>query len=271
MSERSIHPSAVVEEGAVLGDGVCVGPFCYVEGTAVLGEGTELVSHVAVLGHSTIGRECRLHPGAVVGDLPQDVAYEGAESYVRIGDRSSLREGVTVHRGTVEGSSTVVGDDCMLMANSHLAHNARIGDGVMLANGVLLGGHVEVGDRVFIGGNVGVHQFCRIGRLAMISGMTAVKRDIPPFCMTRELTTKVMSLNSVGLRRAGVSSADRLGLKRAFRLLYRSGLNLPSALERIEAEVESPLALELVEFARASKRGISGYVGGRGRASQGDD
>ena len=270
-AEISIHPTAFVEEGARLGEGCVAGPFSYVQATAELGAGTELVSHASVLGHTTIGKDCRLHSGCVVGDLPQDVGFAGGETYVRIGDRCALREGVTIHRGTVEGSSTVVGDDCMLMANSHLAHNVRIGDGVMLANGVLLAGHVEVGDRVFFGGGVGVHQFLRIGRLAMISGMCALKRDIPPFCMTRELSTGVAGLNTVGLRRAGIGSEDRLALKRAFRTLYRSGLNLSHALARIEEDSDNPLVRELVDFIGSSKRGIAPYVGAKDRARESAD
>jgi UDP-N-acetylglucosamine acyltransferase len=256
-----VHPSAVVEPGARLGDGVRVGPFCYVQSAAEIGAGTELVSHVAVLAHATIGGQCRLHAGAVVGDLPQDIAYSGEESYVRVGDRCRIREGVTVHRGTAAGSSTVVGDDCMLMANSHLAHNVQLGARVTLANGVLLAGHVEVGDGVFMGGGAVVHQFARIGRLAMISGLTAVKRDVPPFCMTRALTAGIMGLNTVGLRRAGVGADDRLALKRAFKLLYRSSLNVTQALELIEAELDNDPVRELVTFVRASRRGIAPHAG----------
>ncbi len=150
----------------------------------------------------------------------------------------------------------------MLMANSHLAHNVRLGDGVILANGVLLAGYAEVGEKVVFGGAAMVHQFTRIGRLAMVSGLTVANYDVPPFCMTRVQTTRVMGLNSVGLRRAGVSSADRLELKRAFRLLYRSGLNVAQAVERIDVELDSDLTRELSTFVRASKRGISSYVGG---------
>jgi UDP-N-acetylglucosamine acyltransferase len=242
-----------------------------VQAGATIGEGTRLVSHVVVLSGATVGREGSLHAGAVIGDLPQDLAFGGGETFVRVGDRCRLREGVTIHRGTVDGSTTVVGDDCMLMANSHVAHNCRLGDRVMMANGVLLAGHVEVGERVFLGGGTTVHQFTRIGRLAMVSGMSAVKRDVPPFCMTRELSSGVMGLNTVGLRRAGIGSEDRMALKRAFRILYRSGLALSRALERIEAEVDNLLAAELVEFIAGSKRGIAGYVGGRARDRDADD
>ena len=264
--EPDIHPSAVVEPGARLDSGVVVGPFCYVQSEVEIGAGTELISHVTVLAHASIGSDCRLHSGSVVADLPQDVAFSGEVSYVRIGDRCRIREGVTIHRGTESGSSTLVGDDCMLMANSHLAHNVRLGNGVMMANGVLLAGHADIGDGVFFGGAAMVHQFARVGRLAMVSGFTAAKKDVPPFCMTRAQTAGVMGLNAVGLRRAGVSSVDRLQLKRAFRLLYRSGLNASQALQRIEADLDSDLVRELIEFVRSSERGIAAYVGRRGAA-----
>ena len=262
-SSASVHSTAVVEAGARLGRGVSVGPFCYVRSQVVIGDGTKLVSHVTVLDQVSIGRDCRLHSGSVVGDLPQDVGFEGAESYVRIGDRCQIREGVTIHRGTGAGSTTEVGDDCMLMANSHLAHNVRLGNGVMMANGVLLAGHAEIGDNVFFGGAAMVHQFARVGRLAMVSGFTAAKRDVPPFCMTRAQTAGLMGLNSVGLRRAGISAADRLALKRAFKLLYLSGLNVSQALQKIEAELHSELTSELATFVRDSERGIADYVGDR--------
>ena len=259
--ETSIHATAVVEEGARLGAGVRVGPFCYVEADTTIGAGTRLVSHVAVLAHTTIGEDCTLHSFAAVGDVPQDVAFEGGESYVQIGDRCEIREGVTVHRGTKPGSSTTVGDDCMLMANSHLAHNVSLGNRVILANGVLLAGHAEVGDQVFMGGCAMVHQFARVGRLAMISGFTAAKKDVPPFCMRRALSADVMGLNVVGLRRSDLSKEDRLQLKRAFKILYRSGLNRSRAVERMRTELEGSAVDEMIEFVDTSQRGIASYVG----------
>ncbi len=256
-----IHPTAVVEEGVELGEGVSIGPLSYLQAGVSIGAGTEIGPQVTVLEFSTVGKACRLHAGAVVGDLPQDVAFGGEESYVRIGDRCQIRECVTIHRGSTPGSSTVVGDDCMLMACSHLAHNVRLGDQVILANGVLLAGHAEVGDQVFMGGNAMVHQFARVGRLAMVSGATAAKRDVPPFCMTRAHTSGLMGLNTVGLRRAGVVSKDRLELKLALKLLYRSGLNISQALDRIDLETEGDLVAELSAFVRSSERGICSWAG----------
>jgi UDP-N-acetylglucosamine acyltransferase len=255
-----IHPTAVVEDGVDLGDGVTIGPFSYLQTGVTVGDGTEIGPHVTLLEFSTLGEACHLHAGAVVGDLPQDIAFGGEESYVSIGDRCQIRECVTIHRGTVPGSSTVVGNDCMLMACSHLGHNVQLGNEVILANGVLLAGHAQVGDQVFMGGNAMVHQFARVGRLAMISGATAAKKDVPPFCMTRAHTAGVMGLNNVGLRRAGVASKDRLELKRALKLLYRSGLNVSQALERIDAETDGDLVAEFAAFVRASERGICSWA-----------
>lgn len=256
-SPPEIHPSAVVEPGAKLAAGVRIGPLSYVQAGATIGEGTSVGPQATILEFATVGRNCRVHAGAVIGDLPQDVSFGGEASYVRIGDDCVLRECVTVHRGTEADSVTEVGSGCLLMATSHVAHNCKVGDRVILANGVALGGRVEVGDGVFFGGGVMVHQFCRIGRLAMLSGNSAAKKDIPPFMMTRELDTRIMGLNLVGLRRAGVSADERMRLKRAMKTLYHSDLNVTQALERIEGELEGECVRELVEFIRASKRGIA--------------
>lgn len=261
--EPDVHPSSVVDAAARLGAGVVIGPFCRVGPGVVLGARARLDSHVAILGETRVGEDCHLHAGAVVGDRPQDLAYDGAESSVEIGARCEIREGVTIHRGTKAGSATRVGDDCLLMANSHLAHNVRLGDGVIVANGALLAGYVEIGDGAFVSGNCLIHQFVRVGRLAMLSGGTAAKRDVPPFMMTRELSSAVMGLNVVGLSRAGVAAEERCALKRAFKLLYRSGLNISQALERIEREIDSELVGELCEFVRRSERGVAGYAGRR--------
>lgn len=265
MSDREspveIHASAVVEQGADLGPGVVVGPLSYVEAGTRIGADSVLGSRVSVLRHTTIGKGCQVHSGAVLGDVAQDLAYGGEETYVEIGDRCVLRECVTVHRGTTPGSTTRVGDDCMLMACSHVAHNCEVGNDVIMANGALLGGHVQVGDRVFVGGGAAIHQFVRLGRLAMISGNCGITRDVPPFCITRELSTGVMGLNVVGMRRAGIDPEDRRQLKLAFKRLYRSGLNTSQALERIVAEIDNELVTELCDFVRDSKRGVARWAG----------
>lgn len=267
-----IHPTSIVEEGAQIGDEVQIGPFAYVQAGASIGNRCVLGPHVVVMRHASVGPNCRLHAGAVIGDLPQDLAFGGGESYVRIGANCVLREGVTVHRGTKPGTETVMGDNCFLMANSHLAHNVRLGQGVIIANGALLAGYAEVGDRVFVSGNCAIHQFVRVGRLAMLGGGSMVSMDVPPFCTMHPVTyNSVAAINTVGLKRAGVTPEERMVIKRAFRLLYRSGFSIPQALDAIRgslcgadgADEQGPgrFALELCRFVESSKRGICGAAG----------
>ena len=256
-----IHPTAAIESGAKIGTNVSIGPFCYIRHDVEIGDNCVLDAHVTLLPYSSIGQNCHLHGNVVLGDTPQDVAYKDEPSYVKIGDNCTIREGVTIHRGTKPGTTTTVGDHCLLMAYSHLAHNVQLGDHVIVANGALLAGYVEVGDRAFISGNCLVHQFARVGRLVMMAGGSAAHKDIPPFCMTRSTTlNKVMGLNSVGLRRAGFTSEQRLTLKRAFKTLYQSNLLIPEALVRLETEFDSALVTEICDFIKNSQRGIAGYV-----------
>ncbi|MBI3986252.1 MAG: acyl-ACP--UDP-N-acetylglucosamine O-acyltransferase [Lentisphaerae bacterium] len=252
-----IHPSAVIEPGAELGRDVEIGPFCYVAARVTIGDGTVLGPHVTILPYTTLGKGCRLHANAVIGDLPQDLAFKESETFVRIGNQCVLREGVTIHRGTKPGTATELGDQCYLMANSHLAHNVKLGNQVILVNGVLLAGYVEVGDRAFLGGAAIVHQFVRIGRLAMLGGGCGIGKDVPPFCTTVPFENNaILGLNVVGMRRAGLTPGQRLEIKRCYHLLYRSGLNLLAAQEKIKAEFTSPQALEICAFLAASRRGI---------------
>ena len=252
----SVHPTAVVSSRARLGRDVVVGPYAVVEDDVVIGDGTEIRAHAIVKRFTTLGALNRVHEGAVVGGEPQYVSFTGVESHVEIGDRNTIREGVTIHRSTKEGGATVVGSDCFLMACSHVGHDCRVGDRVILANSVALGGHVDVGDRAFLGGGAGVHQFCRVGRLAMVGGLSAVKQDALPFVITDGVPARAVGLNVVGLRRAGFPPPQRSALKRAFRLLVRSGLPLAEALERLSA-LSDPLADEMAAFVRGSKRGFA--------------
>ena len=235
----NIHPTAVIEDGAVIGEGAEIGP------------------HVTIYRYVTLGPNCRIHAGAVIGDIPQDLAFKNVESYVRIGANCVIREHVTIHRGTKADTNTVVGDDCYLMTNSHLAHNVRLGSRVIIASGALLAGYVEVGDLAFISGSSLVHQFVRIGRLAMLSGLSGIGKDVPPFCTTRGFAVnRIGGLNVVGMRRAGMAPAQRAEVKRAFKLLYRSGLNVTQALGAIRGEFHAGPALEVCDFIEASARGI---------------
>lgn len=255
----SIHPTAVVHPSAELDPGVVVGPFCVIGANVRIGAGTRLASHVAVEQGTVIGRDCQVHQGSVLGGPPQDFKYQGEPSIVRLGDRNVLREYVTVHRATGEGNETVLGDDNMIMAYCHIGHNAQLGNGIMMANYVGISGHCLVEDRVVFGGMLGIHQFVRIGRMAMIGGMSKVVMDVPPFMMVDGRPIQVIGPNVLGLRRAGLSPSVRAGLKQAYRLLYRSGMNLTQGIEAAYNEIEpSPERDYLLEFLSKIPGGHSG-------------
>jgi UDP-N-acetylglucosamine acyltransferase len=254
------HSTAIIAPSARIGADVKIGPYACIEDDVVVGEGCVIGPHVCILRGTTLGDNCRVHAGAALGDVPQDRAFQGGDSYATFGSGCVIREGVTVHRGTQPGSTTRVGQHCLLMAGSHIGHNATVGDHVILTNNAQLGGHVQVGDRAVISANCLVHQFTRIGRLAMLAGACGVQMDVPPFCMTHSMqVNKVVNLNVVGLRRAGLSAEERFELQRAFRILYRSGLLVSRAVERLERELDAPHVRELCEFIRSSKRGICRY------------
>ncbi len=253
----NVHPTAVIESGAQLGKDVTVGAFSYIDRDVEIGDGCVISPHVTILRYTSLGKGCRVHANAVLGDLPQDLVFKEEESYVKIGNNCVLREGVTIHRGTKLGTVTSVGNDCLLMAFSHLAHNVKLGNQVIVANGALVAGYAEVGDRAFISGNCLVHQFARVGKLAMMSGGSAVQKDVPPFCITRSMSPNtVIGINVVGMRRAGFSAEDRLIMKRAFKILYQLNLNVSQAIAQLEEEFTSELVLEFCEFIKSSQRGI---------------
>ena len=258
----NIHPTAIINSKAELGANVTIGPFCVIDADVQIGDNTRIGPHVTILPFTTIGSGCIIHANAVLGDLPQDTAFQDAVSYVRLGAKCTIREGVTIHRGTKPETETVAGEGCYLMANSHLAHNVKLGDYVTLVNGALLAGYVEVGERAFISGNCMVHQFCRIGKLAIMAGGSAFNKDVPPFCKTKGLTINaVAGLNVIGLKRAGFGVPDRLAIKRAFHTLYQSGLNVSQATAKIRAESPSGPTMEFCEFVEQSKRGICRFGG----------
>ncbi len=253
----SVHSTAIVSPGAKLGRGVVLGPYSVVEDQVVIGEGSEIRAHAVVKRFTQLGAGNTVHEGAILGGEPQDMSFAGGETHLRIGDGNRIREGVTIHRSTAAGGSTVVGSECFLMAYVHVAHDDRIGDGVILANNVALAGHVEIADRAFLSGGVVVHQFCRIGRLAMIGGNAKIVRDCLPFVITDGVPGRACGLNSVGLRRAGIGPVSLRALREAYRLLLRSSLPRQAALERMAA-IEDPLVEEMIGFVRSSRRGISG-------------
>jgi UDP-N-acetylglucosamine acyltransferase len=255
-SSARIHPSSVIGDEVYFAADVDIGPFCLLRGKIRLGAGTRLISHVAIFGDTEIGAANVLHPNVVIGDEPQDVAYTGGPRKVRIGNRNVFREGTTIHRGSEHGDVTVVGDDNFFMQNSHAAHDCRIGNSTIIAGGALLAGWVEVGDRVLVSGNCVVHQYTRIGRLAMMRGLSRTSRDIPPFCMM-DGTHTLRGINVVGVRRAGFKVAQVRVLREVFLGLFGQRQNLKLALERIASEKLTPEAQEMVNFIRASKRGVA--------------
>ncbi len=254
----AIHPTAIISPKAEIASDVDIGPYCVVEGDVKIGAGSRLHGRVHIFEHTEIGRQNEIHDGAILGNVPQDRAFKGAVSYVRIGDRNVFREGSWVHRGSTEGSSTVIGNDNYLMGFAHVAHNCTVGNRVTLASNTLLAGHTTVEDRAFVSANVIVHQFCRLGQGALVSGLSALNKDVAPFMIAGGRPAVVIAVNVIGLRRAGVPPHIRDALKRAYKLLFRSEVPLAQALSLIESSATSAEERHLVEFIRASKRGIAG-------------
>lgn len=254
----SIHPTAVIDSGAIIEEDVEIGPYSYIGPNCRVGRGSRIHSHAVLQSYVTLGENCQVSPGAVLGGFPQDIKFRGEPSWVRIGNQVVIREGVTVNRASGENRETVVGDGCMLMAGSHVAHNCTLGREVVLANAVHLGGHAEVGDYAFLGGVTPVHQFVKIGRLAIISGGSATRQDIPPFSMTDGRPAQIIGINTVGLRRRGFDLAARTRMKKAFSLLWFSDLNLRDAMEKMPEHLDEvdDNVQELLAFIRDSKRGI---------------
>lgn len=253
---NTIHPTAIIGTRVQLGDGNEIGPGCVIEDGAILGSRNKLWMNVYLGPGTTIGDDNQIHMGAVIGHVPQDVAFAGAPTFTRIGHRNTVREYVTIHRGTKDGSATTLGDDTFLMANAHLGHNCQVGSKVTLVNLATLAGYCTVEDGALISGMVVVHQFVRIGRLAMIGGLSAVNKDVPPYMLAGGRPAVIQGLNSVGLRRAGLTTAARAEIKQAYRLLYRQDLNVSQAVEAIEQQARSTEVRQLLEFIRGSSRGI---------------
>lgn len=255
-----IHPTAIIDKGAELGKDVEIGPYCVIEDGVRIGDNTKLWHGVYVAKGTTIANDCHIHMGAVLGHVPQDTAFKGMPTYLEIGARNIIREYVTVHRGTKEGSRTILGDDNFLMALSHIGHNCELGNKIVICNNSLLAGFVKVGDMAFISGNCVIHQFVRIGKLVMVGGSARIGKDVPPY-MTAERESLVTSYNVIGLRRAEFSAELRTQIKKAYQLLYHSGLNTATALKKIGEESSSPQIEEFVDFIKSadSKRGICKY------------
>lgn len=252
-----IHPTAVVDPAAVLGDGIEVGPYCVIGAGVSLGDHCRLVAHVVMQGPAEIGPENEFHPFASIGGRTQAIRYGGEPTRLVIGEGNCFREAVTINRGNGPGDVTVVGSHNLLLAYAHVGHDCQIGNHCVFSNNGTLGGHVIVEDRVTIGGLSAVHQFCRLGRFGFIGGCAKVEQDLPPYMLVDGNPAASRGVNSVGLQRQGVPEETIRRLRQAFRFLYRSGLNTTQALERIAGELEPcPEIGHLVAFVRESKRGI---------------
>ncbi|MFT4572168.1 MAG: UDP-N-acetylglucosamine acyltransferase [Hyphomicrobiaceae bacterium] len=258
MSAATIHPTAIVDATAELAEDVVIGPYAIVGPSTVLGAGTSVGAHSMIDAHTTLGRENRVFQFASVGAEPQDLKFSGEATTLTLGDRNTIREFCTLNRGTIKGGgATRVGNDNLFMAYSHVAHDCLVGNGVVMANGATLAGHVTVEDAAIVGGLVAVHQFVRIGAMAMLGGGAMVSLDVPPFCIAAGDRAKLHGLNLIGLRRRGLSEGAIKSLRTAYRLLFQGGLKLKDALARIReehADVEE--VMTMVHFIENSERGI---------------
>jgi len=262
-----IHPTSIVHPNAKLDPTVQVGPYSVIDENVELGPDCVVGPHVYLTGVTTIGSHNRFFAGCVIGEAPQDLKYQGTPTRLRIGDHNVFREHVTVNRSNKAAEDTVVGSHNFLMAYSHVAHNCLVGDQVIFANGATLGGHVTVANGAFISGNCLVHQFVRVGTLALMQGGSAISQDLPPYTVARG-DNGICGLNTVGLRRAGIASAERLELKQLYHLLFRGELNLRSALKAAREKFSSAPAKVMLDFLADSKRGVCPDTSKAGQADK---
>ena len=255
-----IHPTAIIEPDAKIGDNVVIEAYAVIKGTVTIEDNVTIKSHVYIDGHTTIGAGTTIWPGASIGTKTQDLKFRGEKTFVIIGKNCEIREYVTINSSCQENSVVRVGDNCLIMAYCHVAHNCEVGNRVIMANAVNLAGHVIIEDCAVIGGMTAVHQFTRIGCYAMVGGFSRVTHDIPPYTIGAGVPYKMGGLNLVGLKRNGFPLTVRRDLARAFKLTYRSGLSLNEALEQIQQDVEPNLYVQhWVEFCLASRRGLIGF------------
>src|SRR5437762_289182 len=252
----ALAPTARVDPRACIGEGAVIGEYCVIEPDVVIGPGCRLEPYVYVKRWTTLGEANEISAGTVLGTDPLDKNFTGERSYLRIGNRNKIREHYTISRGTQPESVTEIGDDNYIMTSGHIAHNCKIGNSTVICSCALVAGHVEIEDGAFISGGVVIHQFSKIGALAMIGGNTRVNLDVPPYMLCSDFNAAVKGLNLVGLKRAGLKNSDIRALKKAYQTLFRSRLKLELALKLIEFESPTEHTLHLVEFIRRSQRGI---------------
>ncbi len=254
---NTIHPTAIIEPQAQLGENIHVGPYAYISKNVIIGDSCQIGPHAVLLPGTRLGRECRVYSHAVIGEIPQDLKFGGEETTAEIGDRTVIREFVTVNRGTQQHWRTVVGSDCLLMAYVHIAHDCIIGDHVILANAVNLAGHVEIEEWAILGGMTGVHQFVKIGRHAMVGGHFRVPKDVPPYIIAGREPLVYEGLNIIGLKRRGFSAEAIQAIRQTYDLIYRSGLNVSDAMKKLEENDAPCLEVQhIINFIKKSERGI---------------
>ena len=252
-----IHQLAIVHPDAKIGENVEIGPFTVIDKDVVIGDGTVIMNNVTIMNGARIGRNCRVFPGAVIAGIPQDLKFKGEETTAVIGDNTTLRECVTINRGTASKGTTAVGHNCLIMAYCHIAHDCEVGNYVIISNASQIAGEVVIDDHAVIGGGTLVHQFTHIGPHVMIQGGSKINKDIPPFVKAARDPIAYTGINIVGLRRRNFSNEDINSIQEIYRYLYLSQLNVSDAIDRIEAEIpQSEVRDQILDFARASKRGI---------------
>ena len=252
-----IHSSAIIHPKAQIGSGCEVGPYCVIGEHVALGDNCKLHSHVVVDGYTRLGRDNEIFPFASIGKKTQDLKWKGGVTRLEIGDRNVFREGVTIHSATDDGDATVVGSDNLLLTYVHIAHDCVLGNHIIMSGFAGLAGHVVVEDHAILGGYTAVHQFCRVGRLAMTGGCSRIPQDVPPFMIVEGNPAETRTINKIGLERNGVSNEAQTALRRAYKIIFREELSLPNALLKLEAELPPlPEVQHLVQFIRASERGI---------------
>ncbi|MBU1713571.1 MAG: acyl-ACP--UDP-N-acetylglucosamine O-acyltransferase [Proteobacteria bacterium] len=254
-----IHETAIVNPKAEIDSNVNIGPYSIVGDNVILGSGTVIGPHVVIEPFVTIGQNCRIFQYAAIGAIPQSLKFEGEKTYVKIGRGTIIREFVTIHRGTgFGGGITEVGEENFLMAYTHIAHDCRVGRKVVMANNATLAGHITIGDHATIGGLVAVHQFVKIGEYAFVGGKSAVVKDVPPYVIAAGDRAELHGLNSVGLKRHGFSPTTLSLLKKTYRIIFRIGLTMNEAIERVRAEVEQvPEVVNFIDFIKSSQRGVT--------------
>jgi len=251
-----IHPLSSVSPKAKIGHGVSIGPFCVVEKGVEIGDGTVLEARVSIKEGTVVGENNHFCEGAVVGGLPQHVAVPEECGTLVIGSENMFRENVTIHRALKESNATIIGDNNLLMVNTHIAHDCRLGDNIVMANNVMIAGHVTIGNKANISGAVGVHQFCRIGEYAMVGGQAHITQDVPPFVTVDGLTSNIVGLNMIGLRRGGFAAEDIKQLKEAYHLVFRSELAWRDILKALEERYTKGAVMELTRFLSSTTRGV---------------